>query len=95
MADATIAISIVLENAEGWTERDAQNVHRLRNLGEDLWRDFRDDRRVEIDLADIDRATNHIEIVIKRKNFQARAMSIIQTRINKHMFETDAKVELG
>jgi hypothetical protein len=94
MAGATIAISIVLENAQNWTERDSQNVHRLRNLGEDLCRDFRDDRRVEIDLADVDRASDHIEIVIKRKNFQTRAMSIIQKRIKQHVFEIDAKVKL-
>ena len=42
----------------------AADLHRFRNFGEDLWRAFRDDDRVSLDIDEVDRAITHFTVKV-------------------------------
>ncbi|OJX70665.1 MAG: hypothetical protein BGO93_03845 [Mesorhizobium sp. 65-26] len=53
---------------------ERSTIHRIRNFGEDLWHSFREDKRVEVDLEEIDRAVSEIAYLV-RPRFLKRSMS--------------------
>jgi hypothetical protein len=57
---------------------DAVPIHQVRNFGEDLFRAFKDDDPASISLAEIDRATDQLRVVV-RYSSKRRVRSAVRT----------------
>jgi hypothetical protein len=73
-----------------WT-RGAE-IHRIRNFGEELYREFRGSDLAEVDLVEIDRATDRIVIGdIKKRNYHA-VERMVRKLLARHHFDATAEV---
>jgi hypothetical protein len=72
---------------------EKSEVHRIRNMGEDLWRELRDDPRYRIALEEIDRATDVIEFSV-RESLLKRALSVVEDVLKEHMMSAKARIEV-
>ena len=59
-------------------------LHRFRNFGEDLWRHFRDERRVSIDLKTIDRCVDRFRFGAKNPTVARRAVKVARDMLAEH-----------
>ena len=70
-------------------------IHRIRNFGEDLYREFRDSRLAEVDLAEIDRATDKLAVRgIKNRKYHT-VEEIVRKLLMRHHFDATAHVSEG
>ena len=73
--------------------RDGALTHRIRNLGEDLWRDIEKDGLGDLGgLSTIDSAREKLTIRIKLSRNINRVRRIVAKRLDDHRLATDAKV---
>jgi hypothetical protein len=71
---------------------EKSTIHRIRNFGEDLWRSFRDNNRIEIDLGEIDEAIDEIAFLV-RDTFLKQSMPEVRRLLEVHLMETEAIVD--
>jgi hypothetical protein len=67
-------------------------THRVRNFGEDLHRGFERTGAAAISLNDIDRATNHLCIVVHKIRHLGTATAFIEKTLRQHMLDDVAQV---
>ena len=69
------------------------SVHKFRNFGEDLWRLWRDDKRVRIDLDEIDRADTAFSFQVRGPMLK-RALKALDDKRHEHFlcYETEVTV---
>ena len=68
-------------------------VHRIHNFGEDLWRRFRDNNRVDIDLEEIDRAVGEISIRV-RDSFLSKGLDEVRRLLKTHLMENEVVIDI-
>ncbi|MDX8532592.1 hypothetical protein RFM41_34095 [Mesorhizobium sp. VK25A] len=73
---------------------DKSTIHRIRNFGEDLWRRFRDNKHVEIDLKEIDRAKDDIAYFVHAR-FLRRSLSEVHRLLKVHFMESEVVIDTG
>lgn len=71
---------------------EKSTIHRIHNFGEDLWRSFREDKRVEVDLEEIDRAVSEIAYLV-RPRFLKRSMSEVHRLLQVHFMESEVVID--
>ncbi|MEO5758647.1 MAG: hypothetical protein ABIQ51_17500 [Mesorhizobium sp.] len=71
-----------------WQKSD---LHRIHNFGEGLWRAFRHNKRVRIDIGEIDRCTDEITFSV-RGAYLRRAVREAETVMREHMVENEAVI---
>jgi hypothetical protein len=62
------------------------------NLAEDIWRQFRDDPRVDADLHAIDHGSDTL-VVTTRTALKGLTVQTISQIIKKHMMESDVRID--
>jgi hypothetical protein len=70
---------------------EQSSVHRIRNFGEDLWRVLHENKRVEIDIGEIDRAIDEITYTVRGK-FLRRTLAEVRHRLKLHFMEDEAVI---
>jgi hypothetical protein len=70
---------------------DPELVHRVRNFGEDLYREYRDTRKARISLDEIDAAINRISFEVVSP-LRKTAAQFAKTLLKKHGFEGAAGI---
>ncbi|RWM30203.1 MAG: hypothetical protein E5Y01_19650 [Mesorhizobium sp.] len=75
-------------------DHEKSTIHRIRNFGEDLWRSFRDNKQVEIDLTDIDRAKDEIAYLVHGR-FLRRSLSEVHRLLKVHFMENEVVIDTG
>ncbi|MDG4874320.1 hypothetical protein P9273_04300 [Mesorhizobium sp. WSM4935] len=75
-------------------DHEKSTIHRIRNFGEDLWRCFRDDKHVEIDLEEIDRAKEEITYLVHGR-FLRRSLSEVRQLLKVHFMESEVVIDTG
>ncbi|MDX8527554.1 hypothetical protein RFM68_23930 [Mesorhizobium sp. MSK_1335] len=75
-----------------FTDWEQSTVHRIRNFGEDLWRSFREDKHVEVDLEEIDRALDEIVYSVRRR-FLKRSLSEVHRLLTVHFMENEMVID--
>jgi hypothetical protein len=74
-------------------ERDARSLmHRVRNLGEDLYRACRDDGWAEISLEEVDRATDRLTVRVLSAKHVRRVATMIEKLLAEHLFAGKARL---
>ena len=71
-----------------WRRSD---IHRIHNFGEDLWSAFRYDKRVAIDLGEIDRSRDEIVFRVRRR-YLRRAIAQTEAVMARHMIRAEADI---
>lgn len=62
------------------------------NLAEDVWRQFRDDPRVNTDLEAVDHGSDTL-VVTTRPALKGRTIQTVRGIIDKHMMESDVRID--
>ncbi|RWM72458.1 MULTISPECIES: hypothetical protein [Mesorhizobium] len=68
-------------------------IHRIQNFGEDLWRSYRANNRVQIDLGEIDRATDEIVFMV-RDTFLKKSLTEVHRLLKVHLMENEAVIDI-
>ncbi len=76
------------------SKTDPDSIHKFRNFGEELWREYRNEKRYDIDIDEIDHAIDRISITVK-SSVIGRAQSTIQKLLKSHFLYADCKVEIS
>ncbi len=71
---------------------ERSTIHRIRNFGEDLWRSFREDKQVEVDLGEIDRAVDEVTYVVRRR-FLKRSLTEVHRMLGVHFMENEVVID--
>ena len=69
----------------------ASGIHRIHNFGEDLWRIFRDNKRVSIDIGEIDRCVDEITFSA-RGPYVRRVVKEAEMVMREHMVDKEAEI---
>lgn len=69
-------------------------MHKFCNFAEDVWFEYRDNRRVEVDLDVVDHGSTILAIT-SQVGFQGRITTKLHQLIRKHMLEALVKVQAG
>ncbi|MBZ9794612.1 hypothetical protein [Mesorhizobium sp. ES1-4] len=69
----------------------ASGIHRIHNFGEDLWRRFRDNKHIVIDLGEIDRSVDEITFSAQGRHVR-RAVKDAEIVMRKHMVDKEAEI---
>jgi hypothetical protein len=72
-----------------FVDYEKSTTHRIQNLGEDLWRSYRANNRVQIDLGEIDRATDEIVFMV-RDTFLKKSLIEVHRLLKVHLMENEA-----
>lgn len=72
---------------------DFELIHRVRNYGEELFREYRDTRKARVALDDIDAAINRISFEVVSP-LRKTAPVFARTLLRKHGFEESAVVSV-
>ena len=67
-------------------------IHRIRNFGEDLWRSFREEKRVTVNLEEIDRAQDEIAYLVHGQ-FLRRSLTEVHRLLKVHFMENEVVIE--
>ena len=62
---------------------DKDDVHKIRNFGEDLWRKFSKNGLAVMDIGAVDRAVNRIYVVVNRR-YRTRTVRVINATLLHH-----------
>jgi len=74
-------------------DSDAHSLmHRVRNLGEDLFRACRGDGWASISLEDVDRATNRLVVAVRSARRVRRIAAMIDKLLAEHYFIGKARL---
>jgi hypothetical protein len=71
---------------------DRALVHRIRNLGEDLYREFQNNGQATMDIAKVDRATDRLQITLAASRHLGAVMNFIKSALRQHHLEQVAEV---
>ncbi|WP_192365140.1 hypothetical protein [Mesorhizobium mediterraneum] len=71
---------------------EKSTIHRIQNFGEDLWRSYRANNRVQIELGEIDRATDEINFLV-RDTFLQRSLAEVHRLLKAHLMENEAIID--
>ena len=77
-------ITIALDSAVHPGSPDAALVHRLRNFGEDLYREFSASGKAEVSLDEIDSATSELRIVVGATRHLGAVTAFIEKTLRQH-----------
>ncbi len=69
----------------------ASGIHRIHNFGEDLWRTFRDNKHIIIDLGEIDESVDEITFSA-RGRYVRRAVKEAEMVMREHMVDKEAEI---
>ncbi|AZN99615.1 hypothetical protein EJ066_22205 [Mesorhizobium sp. M9A.F.Ca.ET.002.03.1.2] len=72
---------------------EKSTIHRIQNFGEDLWRSYRANNRVEIDLGEIDRARDEI-IFLVRDTFLKKSLTEVHRLLKVHLMESEVVIDI-
>ncbi|MBZ9864338.1 hypothetical protein LB515_03020 [Mesorhizobium sp. CA15] len=75
-------------------DHEKSTIHRIQNFGEDLWRSFRENKHVEIDLEEIDRAKDEIAYLVHSR-FLRRSLSEVHRLLKVHFMEGEVVIDTG
>ncbi|GLQ76818.1 hypothetical protein GCM10007881_03340 [Mesorhizobium huakuii] len=67
------------------------DIHRIRNFGEDLWRRFRHNKRISIDIDEIDRCVDEITFSA-RSPYVKSAIREAEVVMREHMVDKEAEI---
>ena len=67
------------------------DIHRIRNFGEDLWRTFRHNKHVSIDIGEIDSCVDEITFSA-RGPYVRRAVREAEMVMREHMIDKEAEI---
>ena len=70
-------------------------VHRFRNFGEDLYREFRLSGHAKISIDEIDSATDRIELFVKAKRHFGGVSAFIKKTLKQHNLQELVTVTRG
>jgi len=71
---------------------DKDDVHKIRNFGEDLWGEFRKNGLAVMDIGAVDRAVNRICVVVNRSRYKTRALRVIKAKLVRHYLNDIAHI---
>ena len=74
---------------------DDNLVHRLRNFGEDLYREFSTSGQADISLDEIDAATTELHVLVKAKRHLGSVTAFIAKTIQRHNLDDLFTVSRG
>lgn len=80
-------ITIALDSAAHPGPQDAALVHRLRNFGEDLYREFSASGQAEISPDEIDTATSELRVVVRATRHLGAVTAFIEKTLRQHYLE--------
>ncbi|UVC12994.1 hypothetical protein [Mesorhizobium onobrychidis] len=72
---------------------EKSTIHRIQNFGEDLWCSYRANNRVQIDLGEIDRATDEINFLV-RDTFLQRSLTEVHRLLKANLMENEAVIDI-
>ncbi|QKC83672.1 hypothetical protein EB232_20585 [Mesorhizobium sp. NZP2077] len=75
-----------------FVEPEKSTIHRIPNFGEDLWRSFREEKGVTINLEEIDRAQGEIAYLV-HSSFPRRSLTEVHRLLKVHFMENEVVVE--
>lgn len=67
-------------------------IHQIRNFGEDLYRQCRDEGWATISLEEIDRATSQLRVTVRSKRRVRRTMRMIEQLLETHYLKSRARL---
>ena len=70
-------------------------IHRFRNFGEDLYREFSISGHAEISIDEIDSATDKLEPFVTAKRHIGGVSAFIKKTLEQHNLDTDFTVSRG
>ena len=71
---------------------DSALIHRVRNLGEDLYREFQSNGQAALDIAEVDRATDTLRVTLAASRHLGAVVSFIKTALRQHHLDEIAEV---
>ena len=79
-----LRVTIALDDTAQPGTLDSGLIHRLRNFGEDLYREFSKSGYAEISLQEIDAATNELRVYVKAKRHLGVVSTFIKKTLEQH-----------
>ena len=79
-----LRISIALSDEAQLQTPDADLVHRFRNFGEELYREFSTSGHAEMSLDEIDAATREVHVHVKAKRHLGAVTAFIKKTLQRH-----------
>lgn len=76
-----------------FVDYEKSTIHRIQNFGEDLWRSYRANNRVQIDLGETDRATDEIVFMV-RDTFLKKSLTEVHRLLKVHLMENEAVIDI-
>lgn len=74
---------------------DRDLVHRLRNFGEDLYREFSTSGYAEISLQEVDTATSELRVFVNAKRHLGTVSAFIKKTLRQHKLDNQFTVSRG
>lgn len=88
-------ITIALDETIHPDAADADLVHRLRNFGEDLYREFSLSGQAAVSLDEIDSATTEIHVLVKAKRHLGGVSAFVAKTLKQHNLDDLFTVSRG
>jgi hypothetical protein len=90
MLELTMAWDIVIDFTLGANQ--LSDIGRIRNFGEDLYRQFRDDHWASISLSEVDRATDQLRVSVRSARRVRRIEQMITRLLKRHRLNEIAQL---
>ena len=91
----TKQITIILKGESSATWPDGSLVHRFRNFGEDLYREFASSGQAEISLEEIDSAVSELRVFVKGRSKVGVVSSSIERILQQHKLDDEFMIVRG
>ena len=75
-----------------FVDPEKSTIHRIRNFGEDLWRSFREEKRITVNLEEVDRAQDQIAYLVHGQ-FLRRSLTEVHRLLKVHFMENEVVIE--
>jgi hypothetical protein len=72
---------------------DPTLIHRIRNLGEDLYREFQENGQAAMDITEVDRATDTLRVTLAASRHLGAVLNFIKSALRHHHLEKVAEVK--
>jgi hypothetical protein len=72
---------------------DSGLIHRVRNLGEDLYREFKSNGQAAVDIDEVDRATDTLRVTLAASRHLGAVLNFIKTALRQHHLDKIAEVK--
>lgn len=77
-----------------WDDPEFELIHRIHNMGEDLWGQLRDRGIGSADIAEIDGAKDHFTVLVTSRML-GPATELIRKMLKQHNLTDDVRIERG